>query len=96
MMEESSPAPDPEKGSPGHPRASDESAGDPGPSGPAPGAIEFLTLGIAVAVVVVGFGALGYLADGWAGTTPILTLVGLAAGITAAVLLTIARVRKYL
>jgi F0F1-type ATP synthase assembly protein I len=63
---------------------------------PAAGAIEFLTLGIAVAVVVVGFGALGYLADGWAGTTPWLTLVGLALGITTAVLLTIARVRKYL
>lgn len=72
------------------------SAGDPRISGPVPGAIELLTLGIAVAVVVVGFGGLGYLADDWAGTSPALTLVGLAVGITTAVLLTIARVRKYL
>ncbi len=66
------------------------------PEGDVPGAIELLTLGIAAAVTLAAGGGLGYLIDGWAGTSPIFTLVGLAGGIVAAVLLTVTRVRKYL
>jgi hypothetical protein len=85
-MADTTPPPDPTEGSPpaGHRAAV------------APGAIEFLTLGIAAAVTLVAGGAIGYLVDGWAGTSPLFTLVGLASGIVAAVLLTISRVRKYL
>ncbi len=62
----------------------------------APGAVAFLTLGVAWAVALaVGWG-IGYLIDRWAGTSPIFTLVGLGFGVVLAVLLTIDRVRKYL
>ncbi|MGH9081518.1 MAG: AtpZ/AtpI family protein [Acidimicrobiales bacterium] len=61
-----------------------------------PGAVAFLTLGVAWAVALaVGWG-LGYLVDQWAGTGPIFTLLGLAFGVVLAVLITIDRVRKYL
>jgi hypothetical protein len=62
----------------------------------APGAIEFLTLGIAAAVSLAAGGGLGYLIDRWAGTSPAFTLAGLAFGIVVAVLMTVTRVRKYL
>ena len=59
----------------------------PGPgSGPGAGAVEFLTLGLTVAVALVGLGALGYLVDRWLGTSPWFTLVGVVLGIAAAVL----------
>ncbi len=60
------------------------------------GAVEFLTLGLTVAVTLVAFGALGFVADRWLGTSPWFTMVGLLLGIAAAVTLTISRVRKYL
>jgi hypothetical protein len=60
------------------------------------GAIGFLTLGVAVAVSLVLGGAIGYLVDGWAGTSPLFTLLGLAFGIVIATLITINRVRTYL
>jgi F0F1-type ATP synthase assembly protein I len=61
-----------------------------------PGAVAFLTLGVAWAVALaVGWG-IGYLIDRWAGTGPIFTLVGLFFGVVLAVLITIDRVRKYL
>ena len=61
-----------------------------------PGAVAFLTLGVAGAVALVIGGAAGYLIDRWVGTSPLFTLVGLALGVGLAVLMTIARVRKYL
>jgi F0F1-type ATP synthase assembly protein I len=60
------------------------------------GAIAFLTLGIAGAVALVAGGAIGYFIDRWAGTSPWFTLVGLAFGVVIAVLMTVARVRRYL
>jgi hypothetical protein len=69
----------------------------PEPSPPlGPGAVAFLTLGMAWAVALAAGGGLGYLIDQWAGTSPIFTLVGLALGLVLAVLMTIDRVRKYL
>ncbi len=60
------------------------------------GAAEFLTLGLTVAVVLVGLAALGYLVDRWLGTSPWFTLVGVVLGIAAAVLITVSRVRRLL
>jgi len=60
------------------------------------GAAEFLTLGLTVAVALVGLAALGYLVDRWLGTSPWFTLVGLVLGIAAAVLITVSRVRRLL
>ncbi len=74
----------------------------PGPSpsgrGPmvAPAAVEFLTLGLTVAVALVGLAVVGYLVDGWLGTSPWFTLVGVVLGIAAAVLITVSRVRRLL
>jgi hypothetical protein len=67
-------------------------------SGPSlgPGAVEFLTLGLTLAVTILAGGALGYLADRWLGTSPVFTLVGLVLGIAAAVMTAVSRVRKYL
>ena len=61
-----------------------------------PGAVAFLTMGVAVALSLVLGGLLGYLVDGWAHTGPVFTLVGLAFGVVVAVLLIVTRVRKYL
>jgi F0F1-type ATP synthase assembly protein I len=60
------------------------------------GAVEFLTLGLTLAVTIVVCAALGYLLDRWLGTSPIFTLVGLVLGIAAAVMTAVARIRKYL
>lgn len=59
-------------------------------------AVEFLTLGLSVAVTVLAGGAAGYFLDRWLGTSPLFVLIGVALGVTAAVLMTVARVRKYL
>lgn len=76
----------------------DDSPGSPPRHDPAlaVGAVEFLTLGLTLAVTILAGGALGYLVDRWLGTSPIFTLVGLVLGIAAAVLTAISRVRKYL
>jgi hypothetical protein len=91
-MDESTPPPD-------QPPASDP----PPPSDPPPhlppvtaGAVELLTLGLAAAVSLALGGAIGYLIDRWAGTSPVFTLLGVALGATAAVLTVITRIRKYL
>ena len=63
---------------------------------PDPGAVEFLTLGLTVAVALVGLGALGYAVDRWLGTSPWFTLLGVVLGIAAAVLITVSRVRRFL
>ncbi len=79
------------------------SAPDPAPgpsSGPGPdpvrGAVEFLTLGLTVAVALLICVALGYFVDRWLGTSPWFTLVGVVLGIAAAVSLTVSRVRRLL
>ena len=58
--------------------------------------VEFLTLGLTVAVTIVVCGLLGYLLDRWLDTSPLFVLIGLALGVAAAVLTTVSRVRKYL
>ncbi len=88
-MEDANSQTDPDDGS-GTP-----SSADGGPS-LGTGAVEFLTLGLTLAVTILVGGALGYLVDRWLGTSPVFTLVGLVLGITAAVLTAVTRVRKYL
>jgi ATP synthase protein I len=85
-MEDPSPVPEPEPG---------PSSSGPG-SDPVRGAVEFLTLGLTVAVALLVCAALGYLVDRWLGTSPWFTLVGVVLGIAAAVLLTVSRVRRLL
>ena len=53
-------------------------------------------IGTACAISVVGAGAIGYGLDAVLGTTPWLTLAGLAFGIVSAVLLVVAQMRKFL
>ena len=84
-MDESTPNPDGEDG-PSVPER-DRSIG---------GAVEFLSLGLSIAVLLAGGALLGYLVDRWLGTIPLFTLVGLAIGIATAAFMTISRVRKYL
>ncbi len=84
-MDETDPLHPPDDGSPLEPSP---------PLGP--GAVAFLTLGVAAAFALVVGGAGGYLIDRSVGTSPLFTLVGLALGVALAVLMTIARVRKYL
>jgi ATP synthase protein I len=84
-MDDTTPAPDAEPGRP--PSRPDRTMA---------GAAEFLTLGLTVAVVLVGLAALGYLVDRWLGTSPWFTLVGVVLGIAAAVLITVSRVRRLL
>ena len=74
------------------------SDGDSTPPGrnPTPSIIDFLTMGVASALCLVLGGGIGYGIDALAGTSPILTFVGLAFGVVAAVLVTITQVRKYL
>jgi ATP synthase protein I len=80
----------------------DTQGGPPDPPSPnhdaqlARGAVEFLTLGMTVAVTILVAGALGYLVDRWLGTSPVFTLIGLVLGIVAAVWSAVSRVRKYL
>jgi F0F1-type ATP synthase assembly protein I len=85
-MEDPTPAPDPGPGPSSPDRGSD----------PVRGAVEFLTLGLTVAVALLVCVALGYLVDRWLGTSPWFTLVGVVLGIAAAVLLTVSRVRRLL
>jgi len=63
---------------------------------PAPSIIDFLTMGVASALCLVLGGGIGYGIDALTGTSPILTFVGLAFGVVAAVLVTVTQVRKYL
>ncbi|HEY2565881.1 MAG TPA: AtpZ/AtpI family protein [Acidimicrobiales bacterium] len=70
-------------------------AGHTGPN-PTPSIIDFLTMGVSIALCLVLGGGIGYGIDALVGTSPILTFVGLAFGVAAAVLVTITLVRKYL
>jgi F0F1-type ATP synthase assembly protein I len=79
------------------PKEPGDEASSPEPPPPlGPGAVAFLTLGVAWAVALAAGWGIGYLVDQWAGTGPAFTLVGLALGVVLAVLITIDRVRKYL
>jgi hypothetical protein len=66
------------------------------PPHPQPRFLDFLALGTSCAMSIIVAGGLGYLLDDWLGTTPWLTFVGLAFGITSAVMLAIVRLRPYL
>jgi F0F1-type ATP synthase assembly protein I len=83
-MEEATPTPEP--------------GSEPTPDQPsiARGAVEFMTLGFSAATALVVGGGLGYLLDRWVGTVPLFTLIGVALGLTTAVMMVRARVRKYL
>jgi hypothetical protein len=76
----------------------DSPDGESTPSGgnPTPSIIDFLTMGVATALCLVLGGGIGYGIDALAGTSPILTFVGLAFGVVAAVLVTVTLVRRYL
>ena len=57
---------------------------------------DFIWIGTACAISVVGAGAIGYALDSALGTTPWLTLAGLLFGIVCAVMLTVSQVRKFI
>jgi F0F1-type ATP synthase assembly protein I len=88
-MEDTNSSLEPEDGAP------DPPSPEPG-STLGPGAVEFLTLGLTLAVTILVGGALGYLVDRGLGTSPVFTLVGLVLGIVTAVLTAVTRIRKYL
>ncbi|MGO9457994.1 MAG: AtpZ/AtpI family protein [Acidimicrobiales bacterium] len=69
---------------------------DPGAPQRSPSFGDLFWIGTACAISVVGAGAIGYGLDAVLGTTPWLTLAGLAFGIVSAVLLVVAQLRKFL
>jgi F0F1-type ATP synthase assembly protein I len=74
----------------------DESSQPEGSSKPLPGAMAFLSMGLAAAVCVgVGLG-LGILLDNALHTAPAFLLVGLALGLAVAALSVIKQIRTYL
>lgn len=92
--EEASPEGSTRPGDPPEGASHEDALPDPPPLGPA--AFAFLTLGVAWAVALAVGWAIGYLVDRWADTSPLFGLVGLFFGLVVAVLMTIARVRRYL
>jgi hypothetical protein len=89
----------PEDGASSHPEdggSHREDGASPGGPNPTPSIIDFLTMGVASALCLALAGGIGYGIDTVAGTSPILTFVGLAFGVVAAVLITVTLVRKYL
>lgn len=61
-----------------------------------PGVLDFLTMGTAIVLCLVLGGGVGYLLDDVAHTAPLLTFVGLALGVAAAVAVTVSHVRRSL
>ncbi len=59
-------------------------------------AVDFLTLGLSAAAALAAGGAAGYFLDRWLGTSPLFVLIGVALGAVMAVVMIVARVRKYL
>ncbi len=78
------------------PNSHPEDGTSPAGPNPTPSIIDFLTMGVASALCLVLGGGIGYGIDALAGTSPILTFVGLAFGVVSAVLVTITLVRRYL
>ncbi len=101
-MDESTPTPDPGSPSPRSQSSSpsrSRSVLRPAPKPDrvlGPGAVEFLTLGLTVAVTLVVCGGIGFVVDRWLGTSPWFTLAGVVLGIAASVTLTVSRVRRLL
>jgi membrane protein YdbS with pleckstrin-like domain len=62
----------------------------------APGIIDFLTMGVAIALCLILAGGIGVAIDAVAHSTPLWTFVGLGFGVVAAVLVTVSLVRKNL
>jgi F0F1-type ATP synthase assembly protein I len=60
-----------------------------------PGIMVFAGIGLMNAICLLGGLALGWLADRWAGTTPLFMLVGLVAGIVVGVFATRAELRRF-
>jgi len=98
------PPTDPGPGDPGNadpgpgdrPQPSDRSAASPRRREPEqPQLVDLFALGTACAICIVAAGAGGYLLDGVLHTSPWLTFAGLAFGVTSAVLLAVARLRRY-
>jgi hypothetical protein len=73
----------------------DQGGGPDGGGSRSPGLGDLFWVGTACAISVVGGGALGYLGDQLAHTTPWLTFAGLAFGIASAVLLAVRQLRRY-
>jgi F0F1-type ATP synthase assembly protein I len=78
------------------PMAPDRPPGGEGNSPKDPSFLDFMALGTACALSIIVAGGLGYLLDDRFGTSPWLTLGGLAFGITAAILITVHRIRPFL
>ncbi|MGH9087828.1 MAG: AtpZ/AtpI family protein [Acidimicrobiales bacterium] len=76
-------------------RSPTPAAGD-GPEKRPPTLGDLFWVGTASAVSVIGAAAIGYGLDAAFDTTPWLTLAGLAFGVTSAVLLVVAQIRKFL
>jgi F0F1-type ATP synthase assembly protein I len=75
---------------------SDSEDGPSDPERAAPGMIGFLSMSLAIALCLVFGGLVGFGIDAATGSSPLWTLVGLGFGVAAAVLLTVANVRRYL
>lgn len=67
----------------------------PGPK-PTPSALDLMTLGLTMAILVGGFLGLGILVDDWLGSSPVATFVGLALGVFFAGVALWERARRYL
>jgi F0F1-type ATP synthase assembly protein I len=63
---------------------------------PSPGAFDLIAMGLTMAIMVGGGLGVGLLVDGWLGSSPIATFVGLGLGVTFAGLALWERVRRYL
>lgn len=70
---------------------------DGGPPGgkPAPTLGDLFWVGTACAIAILGGGGIGYALDSGFGTSPWLTIAGLAFGVLSAVLLAVNQFRKY-
>jgi F0F1-type ATP synthase assembly protein I len=61
-----------------------------------PSALDLMTLGVTMALLVGGGLGLGLLVDDWLGSSPVATLVGLGVGVALAAVALWQRARRYL